>query len=84
MHELLIIREMKIKNYHKGPSNTDQNGHYQNLQIINTADDVEKGEHFTLLEVPSKLKIERPCDSAPYDPGIPLLGLYLEKKKILI
>ena len=71
-----------------------QNGYYQKTQITSLGEDVEKRESSvhcwwecklvqplwkTVWRLPPKLKIE-----LPYNPAIPLLGIYPKKMTILI
>ena len=70
------------QNYNKISPYTGQNGHHQkDLQTINARENVEKREcklaqqlWKTVWSFLKKLKLE-----LPYDPAVPLLGIYWEK-----
>ena len=71
----LIVREMQIKTTMRYHLTLVSMAIMKNLQTINAGEGVEKREpSYTVWRFLKKLKIE-----LPYDPAIPLLGVYLEK-----
>ena len=85
---------MANKNYNEVSPHTNQNGHHkkkQNLQTINSGEDVEKKELCCTVggnvywysqygeQYGDSLKKKKLEINLPYDPAIPLLGIYPEK-----
>jgi len=76
------------QNHDEMLSHTCQNGYYQRQETTSVGKDVDKRELSytvgTQLGAAAAENMEFPQKELPYDPAIPLLGIYSKKMKTLI